>query len=651
MATEYQSKASVEKVDDQARLLDKGWERTQIKTFTNWINNKLAMKGYKSITNLDTDLSTGERLIELLEIIGGESLGRYNKNPKLRLQRIENVNKALEFIKSRGVNLTNIGAEDIVDSNPKLILGLIWTIILRFTIAEISEEGLNAKEGLLLWCQRQTSSYKPDVNVKDFTFSWKDGLALCALIHHNRPDLLNYHALDKNDAKGNLSKAFEVAEKELNIPKLLDAEDFVDVPKPDERSVMTYVAQYFHAFSAQNKAGNSRRRVGKFADVLATCWDMENDYEKRATELIQNIEAMKKEWETAPLGDNYNDAKVQFAAFENYKHTSKRKWMAEKREIENLLGNIQIKLKTYNLILYNPPEGLYPSDIDNEWNELVKTEADRKRNLSTNLAEIKDQLRKSYANSANALEDNINIISIDLSALGESEDSSLEDQLNQVKQFQTVVNNLQPRFKEIEDLNAQCEEAHIEDNQYCIYTPEDIKFDYELILNTIQKKIAFIENQIVARSVSNLTPQQLEEYTNAFRHFDKDDDNLLNKDELKAVLQSIGVLLSDEEFGDIYNKLASNPNNLQEGAPGVGVPFENYLNYVKSIAEDKASPDQLREAFKVLAKDKKYVTEADMVAGGFPAATIEYLKQVIPPKDDDPDSYDYSAFLDIVFGQ
>jgi len=651
MATEYQSKASVEKVDDQARLLDKGWERTQIKTFTNWINNKLAMKGYKSITNLDTDLSTGERLIELLEIIGGESLGRYNKNPKLRLQRIENVNKALEFIKSRGVNLTNIGAEDIVDSNPKLILGLIWTIILRFTIAEISEEGLNAKEGLLLWCQRQTSSYKPDVNVKDFTFSWKDGLALCALIHHNRPDLLNYHALDKNDAKGNLSKAFEVAEKELNIPKLLDAEDFVDVPKPDERSVMTYVAQYFHAFSAQNKAGNSRRRVGKFADVLATCWDMENDYEKRATELIQNIEAMKKEWETAPLGDNYNDAKVQFAAFENYKHTSKRKWMAEKREIENLLGNIQIKLKTYNLILYNPPEGLYPSDIDNEWNELVKTEADRKRNLSTNLAEIKDQLRKSYANSANALEDNINIISIDLSALGESEDSSLEDQLNQVKQFQTVVNNLQPRFKEIEDLNAQCEEAHIEDNQYCIYTPEDIKFDYELVLNTIQKKIAFIENQIVARSVSNLTPQQLEEYTNAFRHFDKDDDNLLNKDELKAVLQSIGVLLSDEEFGDIYNKLASNPNNLQEGAPGVGVTFENYLNYVKSIAEDKASPDQLREAFKVLAKDKKYVTEADMVAGGFPAATIEYLKQVIPPKDDDPDSYDYSAFLDIVFGQ
>ncbi|CAG8852631.1 45662_t:CDS:2, partial [Gigaspora margarita] len=71
------------------------------------------------------------------EIIGDYSFGRYNKNPKLRIQKVENVNKALEFIKRRGVPLTNIGAEDIVDASLKLILGMIWTIILRFTIADI----------------------------------------------------------------------------------------------------------------------------------------------------------------------------------------------------------------------------------------------------------------------------------------------------------------------------------------------------------------------------------------------------------------------------------------------------------------------------------------------------------------------------------
>lgn len=76
-------------------------------------------------------------LIHLLEILSNESLGRYASNPRLRVQKAENVHQALKYIRGRGILLHNIGAEDIVDGNLKLILGLLWTLILRFTISDI----------------------------------------------------------------------------------------------------------------------------------------------------------------------------------------------------------------------------------------------------------------------------------------------------------------------------------------------------------------------------------------------------------------------------------------------------------------------------------------------------------------------------------
>ena len=92
--------------------------------------------------------------------------------------------------------LENIGPGDIVDGNKRLILGLIWTIILRFQIqqivfeeqAEVEQESAvkrSAKESLLLWCQREVEPY-PDVKVTNFDKSWQDGMAFNALLHSRR---------------------------------------------------------------------------------------------------------------------------------------------------------------------------------------------------------------------------------------------------------------------------------------------------------------------------------------------------------------------------------------------------------------------------------------------------------------------------------
>ena len=103
-------------------------------------------------------------LIRLLETLSGVRIMSVGRG-RLRINKIENVGKCLTFLQQKKVNLENIGAEDIVDCNPRLTLGLVWTIILRFQIEAIEMEGetrerKSAKEALLLWCQRKTVGYE-----------------------------------------------------------------------------------------------------------------------------------------------------------------------------------------------------------------------------------------------------------------------------------------------------------------------------------------------------------------------------------------------------------------------------------------------------------------------------------------------------------
>uniref|UniRef100_A0A8C8CP92 Actinin alpha 4 n=1 Tax=Oncorhynchus tshawytscha TaxID=74940 RepID=A0A8C8CP92_ONCTS len=239
---------------DRDLLLDPAWEKQQRKTFTAWCNSHLRKAGTQ-IENIEEDFRDGLKLMLLLEVISGERLPKPERG-KMRVHKINNVNKALDYIAGKGVKLVSIGAEEIVDGNAKMTLGMIWTIILRFAIQDISVEETSAKEGLLLWCQRKTAPYK-NVNVQNFHISWKDGLAFNALIHRHRPELIDYDKLRKDDPLTNLNNAFEVAEKYLDIPKMMDAEDIVGTLRPDEKAIMTYVSCFYHAFSGAQKVSTA----------------------------------------------------------------------------------------------------------------------------------------------------------------------------------------------------------------------------------------------------------------------------------------------------------------------------------------------------------------------------------------------------------
>ncbi|XP_049883110.1 spectrin beta chain, non-erythrocytic 5 isoform X2 [Pectinophora gossypiella] len=376
---------------EQGRIKALQEERLHIqkKTFTKWVNSFL-QKARMEVDDLFVDLGDGRRLLKLLEIISGERLPRPNTG-RMRVHKIENVNKSLSFLHTK-VRLESIGAEDIVDGNPRLILGLVWTIILRFQIQEIeidvdeeneSSEKKSAKDALLLWCQRKTSGYH-GVHIHNFTDSWRSGLGFNALIHAHRPDLFRWSEVPTTDHVETLNHAFDVAHKNLGIPKLLDAED-VDTTRPDEKSVMTYVASYYHTFARMKNEQKSGRRIANIIGQLMDCDGQKSEYSRLVSALLEWIRMKIEELNGRDLPNSLDGIQRLLLAFKQYRTVEKPPKYKERSEIEALYFHINTMQKSLVGEPWAPLEGQLPQDLERAWQQLEQAEHAREIALRTEL--------------------------------------------------------------------------------------------------------------------------------------------------------------------------------------------------------------------------------------------------------------------------
>ncbi|XP_055003083.1 alpha-actinin-2 isoform X2 [Sorex araneus] len=865
---------------DRDLLLDPAWEKQQRKTFTAWCNSHLRKAGTQ-IENIEEDFRNGLKLMLLLEVISGERLPKPDRG-KMRFHKIANVNKALDYIASKGVKLVSIGAEEIVDGNVKMTLGMIWTIILRFAIQDISVEETSAKEGLLLWCQRKTAPYR-NVNIQNFHTSWKDGLGLCALIHRHRPDLIDYSKLNKDDPVGNINLAMEIAEKHLDIPKMLDAEDLVYTARPDERAIMTYVSCYYHAFAGAQKAETAANRICKVLAVNQENERLMEEYERLASELLEWIRR------TIPWLENRTPEKTMQAMqkkledFRDYRRKHKPPKVQEKCQLEINFNTLQTKLRISNRPAFMPSEGKMVSDIAGAWQRLEQAEKgyeewllneirrlERLEHLaekfrqkasthetwaygkeqillqkdyeSASLTEVRALLRKheafesdlaahqdrveqiaaiaqelnelDYHDAVNvndrcqkicdqwdrlgtltqkrrealerteklletidqlhlefakraapfnnwmegAMEDlqdmfivhsieeiqslitaheqfkatlpeadgerqsimaiqnevekviqsyNIRISSSNpystvtmdelrmkwdkVKQLVPIRDQSLqeelarqhtnerlrrqfaaqanavgpwiqnkmeeiarsavqitgalEDQMNQLKQYEHNIINYKNNIDKLEGDHQLIQEALVFDNKHTNYTMEHIRVGWELLLTTIARTINEVETQILTRDAKGITQEQMNEFRASFNHFDRRKNGLMDHEDFRACLISMGYDLGEAEFARIMTLVDPNGQGT--------VTFQSFIDFMTRETADTDTAEQVIASFRILASDKPYIL-AEELRRELPPDQAQYCIKRMPAYSGPgsvPGALDYTAFSSALYGE
>uniref|UniRef100_A0A8C0H9R5 Filamin B n=1 Tax=Chelonoidis abingdonii TaxID=106734 RepID=A0A8C0H9R5_CHEAB len=227
---------------------DAPWKRIQQNTFTRWCNEHLRCVN-KRIGNLQSDLSDGLRLIALLEVLSQKHMYRkYHQRPTFRQMQLENVSVALEFLERESIKLVSIDSKAIVDGNLKLILGLVWTLILHYSISMPvwEDEGdddakkQTPKQRLLGWIQNKI----PYLPITNFNQNWQDGKALGALVDSCAPGLCpDWETWDPKKPVDNAREAMQQADDWLGVPQVITPEEIIH-PSVDEHSVMTYLSQF-----------------------------------------------------------------------------------------------------------------------------------------------------------------------------------------------------------------------------------------------------------------------------------------------------------------------------------------------------------------------------------------------------------------------
>uniref|UniRef100_A0A2K5EEB6 Microtubule actin crosslinking factor 1 n=1 Tax=Aotus nancymaae TaxID=37293 RepID=A0A2K5EEB6_AOTNA len=363
---------------------------------------------------------------------------------------------------------------------------------------------MSAKEKLLLWTQKVTAGYT-GIKCTNFSSCWSDGKMFNALIHRYRPDLVDMERVQIQSNRENLEQAFEVAER-LGVTRLLDAED-VDVPSPDEKSVITYVSSIYDAFPKVPEGGE-----GISATEVDSRWQ---EYQSRVDSLIPWIKQHTILMSDKSFPQNPVELKALYNQYIHFKETEILAKEREKGRIEELYKLLEVWIEFGRIKL---PQGYHPNDVEEEWGKLIIEMLEREKSLrpAVERLELLLQIANKIQNGALNCEEKLtlakNTLQADAAHLESGQPVQCEsDVIMYIQECEGLIRQLQVDLQILRDENYY----QLEELAFRVMRLQDELVTLRLECTNLYRKGHFTSLELVPPSTLTTTHLKAEPLTKA----------------------------------------------------------------------------------------------------------------------------------------
>jgi Ca2+-binding EF-hand superfamily protein len=381
-----------------------------------------------------------------------------------------------------------------------------------------------------------------------------------------------------------------------------------------------YVAQ---ALKSQDEEKVYNARFSELAAALKKAEEKELeqfDFQRAAKVLLHWLEA-EGAFLTEPVAGNTVEdveaAKAELAAFNAALAGKEADYSA-----------LQAKAKAVS-------DGALLGTVTAKWDETKQLATRRAEALGGELAtqQQREKLRKEFAADAEKFH---KWLAAQTDQLANTK-GDLEAQKQQLTSLSAANVAGEAQVAHLQQLSVALDAAGVTDNAHTNLTADQLKREYEQLVNATKHKQSLVEQEIAKKQDSGVTPAQLQEFRDVFAHFDKDRNGKLESYELKACLNSLGDDPTDAEIKALEDKFKT----------GTHIEFEGFCKLMIDRASDKDTEAAILDSWRVIANDKDYVTEQDMNMASMPTEKVAYLKANMPKQHD---GYDYKAWTKISFG-